>query len=114
MQENLKTTTNTIAFWNLPLLKRRGHPFLSPNCLFLLFSTCIERSLKAEPCTQRKLRTSFQVHLVHVCRPKSMLIVFLASFCTLSDQLWCETPIGKESVINSQPVFSGHLAILRG
>ena len=32
-----------------PLLEGRSHLWLSPNSLFVLYSTCIERSLKAKP-----------------------------------------------------------------
>ena len=41
-------TVISISIKRLPLLSGRNHPFLSPRGLFLLSSTCIERSLKAE------------------------------------------------------------------
>ena len=39
-------------YWNFQfslLLSSHCHPWLSPNSLFVLSSTCIERSLKAQP-----------------------------------------------------------------
>lgn len=77
MQENFKTTTNTIAFWDLPLLKRLGHPFLSPNRLFLLFSTCIERSLQAEPKIKNKLSSAFSPCLSSEINANSIFSEFL-------------------------------------
>ena len=38
-----------LHFYGLLLLSGRGHPLLSLNGLFLLFSTCIELSLNGEP-----------------------------------------------------------------
>ena len=57
-------------------LGRYGHLWIRSNSLFILSSTiCIEQSLKPEPLMKIKHRIIFQIKVIPVSLPKSMLVV---------------------------------------